>query len=81
RWPAVPLRVVRSRDGFWSVPDRDQLGLRLGPATRYGDWWMDLRLVAPGRRARVLLLRDQVDASTWRALQATLRESSAQTLS
>ena len=76
RRPGTPVRIIRNRNGFWSLPDRGHLGLRLGPATRYGDWWVDLRLVAPGRRARILLLRDQVDARAWRLLQATLRESS-----
>jgi hypothetical protein len=80
RRPPTPVRVIRNRNGFWSLPDRGQLALRLAAATRYGDWWVDLHLTGPDGGVRVLLLRDQVDASAWRALQATLRESPAQSL-
>jgi len=81
RRPPTPVRIIRNRNGFWSLPDRAHLGLRLTAGTRYGDWWVDLHLVGPGGGVRVLLLRDQVDAGAWRALQATLRESPAQSLS
>lgn len=73
RRPRNPPRIVRNGNGFWSLPNRGQTGLRLGPATRYGDWWVDLRLAGSGGDVRVLLLRDQLSAAAWRVLQATLR--------
>lgn len=73
QWPRPLGRIVRSRSGSWALPDVGRSGLSLAPATRYGDWWVDLRLRAGRGRVRVLLCRDQLSPDAWRQLQATLR--------
>lgn len=73
RWPPPPLAIARNALGFWSLPDIGEAGLTIAPASAYGGWWVDLRLCAPGRAARVLLLRDQLDAHAWRLLKVTMR--------
>lgn len=73
RRPARPARVVRSREGFWALPDARCAGLRLDTATRFGVWWAELHLVGGRARARVLLLKDQLSPEAWRQLQAALR--------
>jgi len=64
--------LLRGRDGLWSLPDAGLTGMPLGSGTRYGRWWVDLRL-GPGGRRHVLLCCDQLSVADWRALQALLR--------
>jgi hypothetical protein len=73
RWPRPVGRIVRSHDGSWALPDAGRTGLRLAPATRYGDWWADLRLTQGHGCLRVLLCRDQLSVQAWRVLQMALR--------
>ncbi|HEY8521245.1 MAG TPA: hypothetical protein VIN61_14280 [Gammaproteobacteria bacterium] len=81
RRPRRPPVLCRHTDGRWSVAGQTPGGLRLDPATVFGRRWARLvfRVEGAHRRARlaVLLLRDQVPAEAWRALQAELRRSSA----
>lgn len=73
RRPARPTTLLRHEDGSWSVPERGMTGLALGEGTSLGPFWIALHLGAGRRRASLLLLRDQLDPETWRALQAELR--------
>lgn len=76
RWPRPLGRIVRGRGGHWALPDAGHSGLRIAPASRYGDWWADLRLIGGRVRVRVLLCRDQLSSEDWRMLQVTLRRDS-----
>ncbi len=69
--PAPLLR--READGLWSVPELGLAGLGLGSRTRYTTLWVRLALVGPARAFYILLLADQLDADSWRRLQAALR--------
>jgi hypothetical protein len=80
RWgrpgPAGPLDLFAS--GRWAVPGTSRTGLTLAEGTAVGPFWIKLVLVGPvhaprSPRLACLLLRDQLDADTWRALQAELR--------
>jgi hypothetical protein len=77
RAPRRTAVLLRRRDGTWALPDAGLDRLRLGRGTRYGSLWMELVLVADSpnrkRKTAILLLRDQVDAESWRRLQAQLR--------
>lgn len=75
--PAPPTPVERGADGLWSLPAEGRAGLRLREGASVGPFWVDLRLDGPGGRRAVLLLRDQLDGESWRALQAELRRSGA----
>lgn len=73
QWPRPLGRIVRSRSGFWALPDAGRTGLTIASATRYGNWWVDLRLRKGRGAVRVLLCRDQLGPDAWRLLQVTLR--------
>jgi hypothetical protein len=78
RWrPAgTKLTLICRPDGTFVVAGNEQCELRLTPASGCTPWWARLVLASPGHRLDLLLLRDQVDERTWRALQshlATLR--------
>lgn len=75
RWPRAAERLVRSQDGTWALPARGCFGLRLAQGTAWGNAWVELVLAGPGRRVRVVLLRDQLAAEDWRRLQVAVRES------
>ncbi|HEU4617689.1 MAG TPA: hypothetical protein VFV10_06580 [Gammaproteobacteria bacterium] len=70
RPPASRCLELRA-DGSWAVPGAS--GLSLVEGTAVGPFWIRLKLARPGLRVARLLLRDQVDAETWRVLQAELR--------
>jgi hypothetical protein len=59
--------------GLWHVPERGLAGLAVGPRTRYTAFWVRLSLEGLGCGLDILLLADQLDAESWRALQARLR--------
>lgn len=77
RWrrPRHSGPVVRNANGSWALPDAGLAGLELEPATCFGDWWVELRLGGAGRRLRLLICRDQLEAGAWRTLQAALRRA------
>jgi hypothetical protein len=76
RRPRSPQRVIL-KDGIAELPDSGLVDLSIGSRSRYTWWWVHLRL----RRADdavavdVVLLADQLDEETWRALQAELRRA------
>jgi hypothetical protein len=74
RFPRTPGLLLRSAAGLWSVPERGLHALELGRGTSCSGWWTVLVLGAPLVRARVLVLRDQVGAESWRLLSLTVRE-------
>jgi hypothetical protein len=72
RKPPRPTTVLRYDDGSWALPERGLERLALGDGTSVGPFWISLRLGAGTASASVLLLRDQLDRETWRALRAEL---------
>jgi hypothetical protein len=76
---AQPLDLCAS--GAWNLPASGLADLTLAEGTAVGPFWIKLVLARVGgteggrARARVhcLLLSDQLDPDTWRALQAELR--------
>jgi hypothetical protein len=70
---APPPALLLEGSGLWSVPERGLAGLGVGFRTRYTAFWVRLSLVGPGRGLDILLLADQLDSESWRALQARLR--------
>lgn len=75
RPPPPPRVLLRHPDGRWSLTERASLRLALGEGTSAGPFWVLLRLGAGPDAASVLLLRDQLPASEWRALQAAVRRA------
>lgn len=73
RRPVRPELIVRNRNGLWALPESGQSALRLSPASRFGPWWVELRLAGAGRSHRRLLCRDQLSVEDWRDLQLALR--------
>jgi hypothetical protein len=74
RRPSPAPRVIL-RDGIAELPDRGLVGLTVDARSRYTGWWVHLQLRGAGRRVDVVLLADQLDEDTWRALQAELRQA------
>jgi len=73
-----PITVIRRHaDGAWSLPALGFERLDLRPGTSVGPFWIKLRLGTADTAVSVLLLRDQLDAETWRRLQAELRRLGA----
>ncbi|HEX5420437.1 MAG TPA: protein YgfX [Gammaproteobacteria bacterium] len=72
----APALIQRGVDGRWALPANGVGGLALGAGTAVGPFWVELRLEGPEGRLAVLLLRDQLDGESWRALQAQLRRGS-----
>lgn len=64
--------------GLWALPESGHTALSLNPASRYGTWWAELRLVGAGGTYRCLLCRDQLRAEDWRTLQLALRRPGPQ---
>jgi hypothetical protein len=71
RPPPAPRVILQ--DGIAELPDAGLVDLTVGPGSRYTWWWIHLRLRSADRRVDVVLLVDQLDEETWRALQAELR--------
>jgi hypothetical protein len=76
RRPAPPERMIRDSSGDWALPERGLADLFAAPGSRFGRWWVYLVLSNGSEKLRILLLRDQFDAETWRRLQAALRRRS-----
>ena len=49
------------------------MDLTVEPHSRYTWWWVHLQLRGVDRGIDVVLLADQIDEDTWRAMQAELR--------
>jgi hypothetical protein len=73
RHPRTPRLLVLYGDGTWAVPERRWHGLKLAPATTWATWYVELVFVGPAH-ARILVLKDQLGAEDWRALQLAVRE-------
>ncbi len=73
--PRRPPRWVGHANGVWSLPGHRGVPLIAARGTCAGSWWVALVLGPPGRRTRLLLLRDQLEAREWRLLKAALRDS------
>jgi hypothetical protein len=73
RRPGPTPRVLFRSDGFADLPDDGLVDFEVGPRSSYTSWWVSLQLRGPGRVVHVVLLADQLDDETWRALQAELR--------
>jgi energy-converting hydrogenase Eha subunit G len=73
RYPRTPRLLVLHRDGTWAVPERGWHGLSLASGTTWTTWYVELVFRGPAR-ARILVLKDQLDAENWRALQLAVRE-------
>ena len=78
RRASPPERIVRGRTGLWALPESGRTGLGLSPASRYGAWWVELRLVGAHGAYRRLLCRDQLPQEDWRRLQLALRRPGRQ---
>jgi hypothetical protein len=65
--------AVQTPGGHWALPQAGRFGLTLSPATRCGGVWVELVFNEPAA-PRILLLRDQFCASTWRRLRLALIE-------
>lgn len=73
RYPRTPRLLMLHRDGTWAVPERGWHGLRLAPGTTWTTWYVELVFPGPAEM-RILVLKDQLDAEDWRALQLVVRE-------
>jgi hypothetical protein len=73
RYPRTPRLLILHCDGTWAVPERGWHRLGLAPGTAWTTWYVELVFVAPPE-ARVLVLKDQLGAEDWRALQLAVRE-------
>jgi hypothetical protein len=73
RRPRPPEPIELRAGGRWAVSGARLGGLTLAEGTAVGPFWVRLELAGAGTRVARLLLRDQLDADTWRALQAELR--------
>jgi membrane-bound toxin of toxin-antitoxin system len=51
------------------------MDLTVGSRSRYTSWWVHLQLRGADRAVDVVVLKDQLDERTWRALQAELRRA------
>jgi hypothetical protein len=73
RYPRTPRLLILHRDGTWAVPERGWHRLSLAPGTTWTTWYVELVFIDPAD-ARILVLKDQVGAEDWRALQLAVRE-------
>jgi hypothetical protein len=73
RYPRTPRLLVLHSDGTWTVPERGWHGLSLAPRTTWTTWYVELVFIGPSG-ARILVLKDQLGAEDWRALQLAVRE-------
>jgi hypothetical protein len=73
RYPRTPRLLILHRDGTWAVPEHGWHRLALGPGTTWTTWYVELVFMDPAG-ARILVLRDQLGAEDWRALQLAVRE-------
>jgi hypothetical protein len=60
------------RGGRVAVPELGLQDLALGPRSRHCGLWIRLDLRGAGRVLDILLLTDQLEPATWRALRAEL---------
>jgi hypothetical protein len=67
--------LLRRRDGSWSLPQMAGARLTMAPGSWLAWNWVRLVLTDGYRRQVVLLVRDQLEAHAWRALQARLRQT------
>jgi hypothetical protein len=86
--PGLPLVVIhaRVRDPRWSgllivstgyrfaIPAAGRFDLALDAGSSFGPFWAELVFVGP-EPARLLVLRDQIDARAWRCLRLAIAES------
>ena len=71
--PGGSRSIVVTTEGRISLPDEGRFDLPLAADSRAGPGWLALVLPdRPGRR--MLVLRDQLSAPAWRALQLAVRE-------
>lgn len=78
RWPRAAPRIVYGGDGRWAVPAWQLDGLTLASGTAFSSCWARLAwFTRDGRRADVVVTRDQVPAEVWWRLQTLLRSRSA----
>ena len=74
RWPRPETRVLqRQADGRWALPDHGRSDLSLAAGTSYTALWVRLVLAGDGETFDIVLLKDQFDQISWRALQTRLR--------
>jgi len=66
--------IVIGPGGRFALPSAGRFNLSLAPSTRYGPGWAEL-VFSDRPRARLLVLRDQLDAQGWRRLRLTLGEA------
>jgi hypothetical protein len=73
RYPRTPRLLILHCDGTWAVPERGWHLLNLAPGTTCTTWYVELVFMDPAD-ARILVLKDQLGAEDWRALQLAVRE-------
>jgi hypothetical protein len=73
RYPRAPRLLILHCDGTWAVPERGWHRLDLAPETTWTTWYVEIVFIDPAD-ARILVLRDQLGAEDWRALQLAVRE-------
>jgi hypothetical protein len=73
RYPRTPRLLILRCDRTWAVPERGWHRLDLAPETTWTTWYVELVFIDPAG-ARILVLRDQLGAEDWRALQLAVRE-------
>jgi len=72
-FPEHPPVLIRHPSGAWAAPGLGRSALRLTSGSMVATWWIRLELCDGRGRLPILLLRDQLCAEDWRALQAFLR--------
>jgi hypothetical protein len=73
RYPRTPRLLILHCDGTWAVPERGWHRLSLAAGTTWTTWYVELVFIDPAD-ARILVLKDQLGAEDWRALQLAVRE-------
>ena len=73
RLPEPSPVLIGYPNGTWAAPELGRAALRLTSGSMVATWWLRLVLRDGRGRLPVLLLRDQLCAEDWRALQAFLR--------
>jgi hypothetical protein len=75
RFPRAWNEALVHVAGVWAIPGAGQFDLRIASGTRFSTWCVELELSNRAVTRRLLLLRDQFGADTWRRLQLAVREA------
>ena len=73
RFPRAPRLLLLNSDSTWDVPEQSAHGLCLAPGTAWTTWYVEL-VLSGSTDLRIVLLKDQLGAEDWRALELAVRE-------